>query len=196
VTHGCARRRDRFTTTSKGPAVRTDEELMQAYQVHADKRAFAALYQSQAPTLRRFVQKRLYRADEVEDIVQQTFMRLHTVKDSYRAGEPVRPWLCTIAGNLVRDQLRKQQRRPEVIFDLARHASFEPRTEQAEMVEPNRALEAALAHLSEVTQRIMEEHFAQERPLIEIAQELGENPSTVRVKLHRGCRRLREQLAI
>jgi RNA polymerase sigma-70 factor (ECF subfamily) len=176
--------------------MRTDEELMQAYQVHADKRAFAALYQSQAPALRRFVQKRLFRADDVEDIVQQTFLRLHLVKDSYRAGEPLRPWLCTIAGNLVRDHLRKQQRRPEVSFEPTRHASFEPHTEPSEITEPNRALEAALAHLSEVTQRIMEEHFAQERPLIEIAEELGENPSTVRVRLHRGCRRLREQLAI
>lgn len=176
--------------------MRTDEELMQAYQAHADKRAFAALYQRQAPALRRFVQKRLFRADDVEDVVQQTFMRLHMVKGSYRVGEPVRAWLCTIAGNLVRDQLRKQQRRPEVSFDQTRHARFEPRTEQAELVEPNRALEVALAHLSEVTQRIIEEHFAQERPLIEIAEELGENPSTVRVKLHRGCRRLREQLAI
>jgi RNA polymerase sigma-70 factor, ECF subfamily len=182
--------------TRKGPAVRTDEQLMQAYQVHADQRAFAALYQSQAPGLRRFVQKRLFRADDVEDIVQQTFLRLHMVRDSYRAGEPVRPWLCTIAANLVRDHLRKQQRRPEICFEQTAHASFEPRTEPTEMTEPNRALEAALAHLSEVTQRIMEEYFAQDRPLVEIAQELGENPSTVRVRLHRGCRRLREQLAI
>lgn len=169
---------------------------MQTYQVHADQRAFAALYQSQAPALRRFVQKRLFRAEDVEDVVQLTFFRLHRVRDSYRAGEPVRPWLCTIAANLVRDQLRKQQRRPEVSLELTRQAGIEPRTEPTEIAEPNHALEAALAHLSEVTQRIMEEHFAQERPLVEIAQALGENPSTVRVRLHRGCRRLREQLAI
>jgi RNA polymerase sigma-70 factor (ECF subfamily) len=169
---------------------------MQAYQVSADERAFASLYQSQAPLLRRFVQKRLFRADDVEDIVQQTFLRLHAVRESYRAGEPVRPWLCTIAANLVRDHLRKQQRRPEVSFERARHARFEPRAEPAELAEPNRALGAALEHLSEITQRIMEEHFAQDRPLVEIARELGENPATVRVRLHRGCRRLREQLAI
>jgi RNA polymerase sigma-70 factor (ECF subfamily) len=169
---------------------------MQAYQVHGGERAFASLYQSQAPLLRRFVQKRLFRADDVEDIVQQTFLRLHAVRESYRAGEPVRPWLCTIAANLVRDHLRKQQRRPEVSFELTRHARFEPRAEPVEMAEPNRALEAALEHLSEITQRIMEEHFAQDRPLVEIARELGENPATVRVRLHRGCRRLREQLAI
>jgi RNA polymerase sigma-70 factor (ECF subfamily) len=176
--------------------VDTDEQLMQAYRDHADQRAFAALYQSQAPALRRFVQKRLFRVDHVEDIVQQTFLRLHGVRDSYRSGEPVRPWLCTIAANLVRDHLRRQQRRPEVSFEPTRHAGFEPRAEPTELVEPNRALEAALAHLSEVTQRIMQEHFAQERPLVDIARELGENPATVRVRLHRGCRQLRDQLAI
>jgi RNA polymerase sigma factor (sigma-70 family) len=65
-----------------------------------------------------------------------------------------------------------------------------------EIEEPNSALEAAFEHLSEITQRIMEEHFMRDRSLVEIASELGENPSTVRVRLHRGCRKLRAQLVV
>jgi RNA polymerase sigma-70 factor, ECF subfamily len=176
--------------------MRSDEQLMQTYRATGDARAFAALYQSQAPALTRFLQKRLFRADDVEDIVQQTFLRLHTVRESYRVGEPVRPWLCTIAANLLRDHLRRKQRRPEVSFEIERHAKYQPTVAPFEIEEPNRALEAALEHLSDVTQRIMQEHFMQDRPLVEIARDLGENAATVRVRLHRGCRRLREQLAI
>jgi RNA polymerase sigma-70 factor (ECF subfamily) len=175
--------------------VRSDEQLMQAYRETSDARAFATLYHNQAPALRRFVERRLFRGDHVEDIVQQTFMRLHVVRDSYRAGEPVRPWLCTIARNLVLDHLRKQQRRPEQSLDFTRYSAHEPRVEAQEIEEPNQALEAAFEHLSEITQHIMEEHFMQERPLVEIAEQLGENPSTIRVRLHRGCRKLRAQLA-
>ncbi len=174
--------------------MRSDEQLMQAYRESSDARAFAALYQSQAPALRRFVQRRLFRVDDVEDIVQQTFLRLHVVRDSYRAGEPVRPWLCTIAGNLVRDHLRKKQRRPEQSLDFTRYSEHEPSVAAPELEEPNLALEAAFEHLSEITQRIMEEHFMLDRPLVEIAEQLGENPSTIRVRLHRGCRKLRAQL--
>lgn len=176
--------------------MRSDEELMQAYQATGDERAFAALYRHQAPMLARFVQKRLFRADDVQDIVQQTFLRLHTARDSYRAGEPVRPWLCTIAANLVRDHLRHKQRRPELSLELTGYGKGQPSVAPFEISEPNHALEAALEHLSDVTQRIMEEHFMQDRPLVEIARDLGENPNTVRVRLHRGCRRLREQLAM
>lgn len=176
--------------------MRTDEQLMHVYRESLDERAFAALYQSQVPALRRFVQRRLFRGEEVEDIVQQTFLRLHVVRDSYRPGEPLRPWLCTIAANLVRDHLRRKQRRPEQSYELTHHTRDEPRVEPADIDMRNPALEAAMEHLSEITQRIMQEHFMQDRPLVEIAQELGEKPSTIRVRLHRGCKRLRDQLAI
>lgn len=180
----------------RGTAVATDEQLMQAYRESLDGRAFAALYQSQAPVLRRFVQRRLFRQDDVEDIVQQTFLRLHLVREAYRTGEPLRPWLCTIAANLIRDHLRMKQRRPEQSYESTAHTRDEPRVDPSEIGEANAALEAAMAHLSEVTQRIMQEHFMLERPLVDIANELGEKPTTVRVRLHRGCKRLRDQLAI
>jgi RNA polymerase sigma-70 factor (ECF subfamily) len=128
--------------------------------------------------------------------VQQTFLRLHVARETYRAGEPLRPWLCTIAGNLLRDHLRMKQRRPELSYEATAHTRDEPRVEPSEVEQAHPELEAAMAHLSEVTRQIMQEHFMQDRPLVDIAQELGEKPTTVRVRLHRGCKRLREQLAI
>jgi len=169
---------------------------MQAYRESLDGRAFAALYQRQAPLLRRFVQRRVFRQDDVEDLVQQTFLRLHLVREVYRTGEPLRPWLCTIAANLIRDHLRMKQRRPELSYELTAHTRDEPCVDPTEIEQADPAIEAAMAHLSEVTQRIMQEHFMQERPLVEIAHELGEKPATVRVRLHRGCKRLRDQLVI
>lgn len=169
---------------------------MEVYRETLDGRAFAALYQSQAPMLRRLVARRLFRQDDVEDIVQQIFLRLHAVRETYRPGQPLRPWLCTIAGNLVRDYLRMKQRRPELSYELIEFTRDEPRVDPGEIDEANPALEAAMAHLSEVTQKIMQEHFMRERPLVEIAHELGEKPATVRVRLHRGCKRLRDQLVI
>jgi RNA polymerase sigma factor (sigma-70 family) len=96
----------------------------------------------------------------------------------------------------VRDHLRTKQRGPELSYELTAQTRDEPRVEPTEVEEANPALEAAMAHLSEVTQRIMQEHFMQDRSLVEIARELGEKPATVRVRLHRGRKRLRDQFAI
>lgn len=173
-----------------------DEELMDRYLARGDDRAFAALYARHAPLLRRMIQKRVRSVADAEDVLQQTFLRLHLARDSYRSGEPLRPWLCTIAGNLTRDHLRRAVRRPEQPLEPERHAAAEPEPRALETRRPSAALSAALRHLGEVTQHIMQEHFIADRTLVDIARELGQKPSTVRVRLHRGCRQLREQLAV
>lgn len=171
----------------------TDEELMDRYLARADQRAFAAIYARQAPLLRRMIQKRVRSAADAEDVLQQTFLRLHVARDSYRSGEPLRPWLCTIAGNLTRDHLRRALRGPEQPLEPERHAVPEVELERPR---PSAAWTTALRHLCEVTQHIVQEHFVADRALADIARELGQKPSTVRVRLHRGCRRLRDQLAV
>jgi RNA polymerase sigma-70 factor (ECF subfamily) len=176
--------------------VPTDEQLMDRYLARADQRAFAAIYARQAPMLRRMIQKRVRSAADAEDVLQQTFLRLHVARDSYRSGEPLRPWLCTIAGNLTRDHLRRAVRRPEQPLEPERHAVAEVEPHALETRRPTAALTVALRHLSKVTQHIMQEHFMADRALADIARELGQKPSTVRVRLHRGCRRLRDQLAV
>jgi RNA polymerase sigma-70 factor (ECF subfamily) len=176
--------------------VPTDEKLMDRYLARADQRAFAAIYARHAPMLRRMIHKRVRSAADAEDVLQQTFLRLHLARDSYRSGEPLRPWLCTIAGNLTRDHLRRAVRRPEHPLEPERHAVAELEPPALEARRPSEALTAALRHLCEVTQHIMQEHFMADRALVDIARELGQKPSTVRVRLHRGCRRLRDQLAV
>src|SRR5690242_1319996 len=106
--------------------MRTDEQLMEIYVQCQDQAAFAELYRRHARTIERFVGRHVFRASDVEDIVQQSFMQLHVSRDRYRVGQPVRPWLYTIAMNLCRDHHRRRQRRPEVAMELEGLAGEEP----------------------------------------------------------------------
>jgi RNA polymerase sigma-70 factor, ECF subfamily len=69
---------------------------------------FAELY----PSLFRYLHRLTGDEDVAEDIAQEAFVRLlrHPLPDS-----EVRPWLFTVAMNLVRDRARKRERRQRLL---------------------------------------------------------------------------------
>jgi len=171
----------------------TDDQLMQRY-LDGDERAFSALYLRYRPVVTRVVQRHVFRKADVEDLVQQAFAQLHASRANYRAGETLRPWLCTMTANLCRDHGRRRTRRPEAYVDMDQLSTATPALMPFEARQSYAPLAAALESLSAVTRQIFQEHFVADRPLVEIARELGENPSTVRVRVHRGCQALRATL--
>ena len=175
--------------------MRTDEQLMASYVEHDDQQAFAELYARNLHVVRRLVARHVFRACDAEDIVQQTFMQVHVARHQFRIGERFRPWLYAIAANLCRDFFRRRQRKPETPLEMDRLGTAEPATEVVVGMEPPPGFAAALENLNELTQRIVREHFVEDRPLVDIARDLGANPNTVRVRLFRGCKTLRLALA-
>jgi RNA polymerase sigma factor (sigma-70 family) len=175
--------------------MQSDEQLMEHY-LSGDARAFAQLHARHEPLVRRVVARNVFRAADVDDLVQQTFMQLHASRASYRCGERLKPWLCAMARNVCRDYGRRKKRRPEVAFEMDHLSAEMPSRLPGELEHACAPLTAALASLSAATQRIFHEHFMEDRPLVEIARDLRTNPTTVRVRMHRGCRQLRAALAV
>ena len=60
---------------------------------------------------------------EVEDLVQETYLRALSGLDRYRAEAPVRVWLLSIARRVCADHVRKRQRRRRLADRLASHAT-------------------------------------------------------------------------
>ena len=71
-----------------------------------DQRGFRELYRRHAAALRGCLASRGASATEAEDLVQQAFLKLHRHRAHYRAGLPFRPWLYTIAFNLLHSLLK------------------------------------------------------------------------------------------
>lgn len=179
---------------SPQPTGVSDEQLMAAY-VEGNQDAFRQLFSRYAPLLARIVRAKLASDEESRDLVQQTFLQLHRARNDYRAGEPLRPWLFTIAYNLIRDRWRTRGRRREEPLEQA-PPQIDADTPADVLQRRRRAerLHAALTTLSPDQRQVVELHWFGGVPLPEVATTLGVSLSAVKVRAHRAYTRLRENL--
>lgn len=68
--------------------------------------AFAEVYDGVAPQLERYLARRVRDHALVEDLLQQTFLKLHCHRASFIPGARVLPWACSIAVRLLIDRAR------------------------------------------------------------------------------------------
>lgn len=167
---------------------------MAAY-AEGDEAAFRALFARNAPLLTRVVRAQLRSEEETRDLVQQVFLQLHRARRDYRKGDPLRPWLFTIAYNLCRDRWRAMGHRHEVPLEQA--PPLVGPTTAADLLQDHeraRQLRAALVDLPEDQRRVIEMHWFADLPLPDVAAALGVSLSAVKVRAHRAYERLRKNL--
>jgi RNA polymerase sigma-70 factor (ECF subfamily) len=173
--------------------VQSDEELMAAY-IAGDRAAFDQLFERYAPRLLRVLARQLASADEADDLLQQTFLQLHRSRHDFRPGAEVRPWLYTIALNLKREYFRRRKRRPQSELRLDGYRDPQVAPHGAERVDAARALQRAFADLSPDQREVIELHWFEGFGFPEIAELVGANLNTVKVRAHRGYQVLRRVL--
>jgi RNA polymerase sigma factor (sigma-70 family) len=171
---------------------------MAAY-VAGDAAAFRVLFERYAGPLHRMVIRRLGSEADARDVVQQTLLQMHRARNDFRPGSRLRPWLFTIAMNLVRGYYRKAGRRREQSLDDGspepRATSAEHQPEAAQLSDERQTrVRTALSSLPEAQRTVIELHWFDECPYEEIAQIVGASVAAVRVRAHRGYERLRQIL--
>jgi len=172
----------------------SDEELMRAY-VAGDAAAFRVLFDRYGPILFRLGRRHLPTDDLARELVQQTFFRLHGARHDFRLDARLRPWVMTIAMNLVREHYRRARRRPIRDVEVDRHPAPAPERSPLETEERARLLAEALEALPASQREVIELHWFEELPFAEVATIVGSSEGAVRVRAHRAYTRLRELLA-
>jgi RNA polymerase sigma-70 factor (ECF subfamily) len=84
------------------PGSRVANEAMNRY-ADGDASAFPVLYDAIAPRIEGFVRRRTREPSRIDDIVQQTFERIHRARGTFTRGSEVLSWAFTIARNLCLD---------------------------------------------------------------------------------------------
>jgi len=171
----------------------TDEELMLAY-VEGDRAAFRVLFERFGPRIHRMVRRHVPSDDDARDLVQQTFLKLHGARHDFRTDAMLRPWLLTIAMNLLRERWRSAKRRKSVPVDDVELASDSRTSEPLETRLRRERVIAAVAVLPEAQREVIELHWFQELPFAEVAMIVGANEGAVRVRAHRAYERLKLSL--
>ena len=129
-----------------------------------------------------------------EEIVQQTFFRLHGGRNDFRRGSKLRPWVMTIAMNLVREHWRRKKRRKMTSLEVETQAAPEAEFMPLEIRERSMLLHAALEKLPTSQREVVELHWFQERPYAEVATIVGTSEGAVRVRAHRAYATLKQLL--
>ncbi len=170
------------------------------------REAFAAIMQRCNQRLFRTARSIVRNDAEAEDVVQEAYARAFAAFDGFRGEADILTWLTRITINEARGRLRR--RRPTVELDVldgpgrdaAQVLSFpsgalalDPEREAAR-ADSRRLLERAVDQLPEPFRLVFILRDIEECSVEETADFLGLKPQTVKTRLHRARRLLRERL--
>ena len=170
-----------------------DAELIARWQA-GEERAATALVERHAPALARFVAS-LGAPAEVDEVVQDTFVRAFGSLDAFRGESTLRTWLFTIARRLVLDRRRAARRRGEVVdLDEAEIASGYDALDGVVADETVQRLQAALGRLTPTQREVFLLRVNEGLSYKEIAEVAGTTEGAARVHYHNAMRAVRELL--
>lgn len=144
----------------------------------------------------RVVAARVGSRQEAEDLTQEVFARALGRLDGYRSTSgSFRPYLLTVARNLLRDRWRTHRRRGHEDADLTLLPSEDAGPEEATIAAGERAaLAAGLAQLPDRHRQVLRLRLLEGRSAAEVAAMLGRTPESVRQLQHRALVELRAAL--
>jgi len=167
------------------------EMLMARYQ-KGDFTAASALIDRLSPRLYRFFAAQSGSRADADDLLQETWLRIHKVRHTYRPGEPALPWFYAIARHIRVDHYRKSIRAStgeRALEAMAKTAVTIPeRADQAD------DLAALLAPLSEGERDVLEMLKVAGMSLEEVARATSSTVGSVKQKVHRAYKKLRTSL--
>jgi RNA polymerase sigma-70 factor (ECF subfamily) len=160
-----------------------------------DREAFRALYRALHPVVSRFVVLRVFNGADAEDLVSQVFFRLLEALPGYASARgPVLTWALAIARNAVTDHFRRPAPAEAQIAD--RPDTAPSPLETLVRAEQRSALHRELSALPDDVQQLLLMRYGDGLRCAEIALLLGERPATVRQRLSRTVRSLKEKWSL
>jgi len=166
------------------------EQLMARYQ-QADPAAVTVLVERLSPQLYRFFASQLGNIADAEDMLQDTWLRIHRVRHTYRAGDPVLPWVYTIARRVRVDNYRKRYRIASREMGVDVLPEFPAHNDEMNLLP---SFEELVAALPESQREVVTMLKVDGLSLEEIARVTSSTTGAVKQKAHRAYERMRKLL--
>jgi len=152
-----------------------------------DGAAYAELLRKLQGHLRAYFARRIGRAAEAEDLLQETLIAMHTRRETYDPSRPFTAWVYAIARYKLIDYFRRTKRRaeeplddPDTLFTSA----------DAQAAEAQLDVERLLHKLPEKTRRLIRDVKIEGLSTAEAAARHNISESAVKVGVHRGLKSL------
>jgi len=164
---------------------------------NGDARAYVELLRAITPQLRQIIanQRRFLQPADIEDLVQDVLLSLHTVRATYDPERPFMPWLLTIMHNRLADAGRRHVRR-SAHETLTGHmpVTFSEDAANVEAYGDPEALQRAIRDLPPGQREAVEMLKLREMSLKEAATATGTTVGALKVSVHRAMTALRKSL--
>jgi len=168
-----------------------------------DDRAFAGLVRQYNGVLYRLAWRMLRSEEEARDVVQEAFLRVYRALHTFDQSRKFSTWILRITTNLCIDRLRRRRMKtlsidinsndeehiPLVLVDDG--PSPEARYGRTSLRE---VLDETITELPPIYRAVVELRYKQELAYDEIAEVLGIPLGTVKARLHRAHRHLKDRL--
>ncbi len=173
----------------------SDEDLMEYFQ-NDHEPAFTELVRRYQDRLHNFLYRYTHDHQDCEDLVQETFLRVHKSKASYERIAKFSTWMYTIALNLAKRLYKKKQRMYKVSIhkDPNDSEDFEMHIEDPNILPDQQLheklsleqLEKALMSLPDDFREVVMLRDLQEMTYEEISEMTGIPMGTVKSRINRG----------
>jgi len=189
----------RFVRALKRNKPKPDEDRVQqlvASCQNGDVEAFGVLYDLFVDSIYRYVYYRMDK-EEVEDVVENIFVRIWENIDKYKPGEcAFSAWLFRIAHNLVVDHYRFHRKHISLRERLPKHLnqSSDDPVDWTQKKMSQKVLREALMELKEPYQQVLVLKYLNGMNNLEIASVLQRNAGNVRILQYRALKALKDIL--
>jgi RNA polymerase sigma factor (sigma-70 family) len=164
-------------------------ELLKRFR-QGDPEAFEALFRQFQAEVYGWIVRIVRDPSAAEELTVETFWRIHRARGRFDPGRSFGAWARRIATNLAIDHLRQTRRDVALRDDLAQPAAADPIV----CGELRRQIAIAFRRLPLKLRVAATLSLIEERSPKEIAEALGTSEGTVRVRVFRAVRLLRQQL--
>ena len=179
----------------------SDEELMAQFQ-DGNESAYLQIVGRFKDRLFNFIYRFVGDADQADDLVQDTLIKVYTHRHSYREIARFSTWIYTIAGNLARTELRKRKRRATFSMstlgigekDYEIPSEDESPTKHLEEAQTEQDIRRALAQLPLNFRTVIILRDVQELSYEEISKIMKIPLGTVKSRVNRARLRMQEVL--
>lgn len=165
---------------------------------HPKAQGIRHLTSDQVKMIRAFIQKRVMNPDDVDDILQSTFVEALRSEHKFQNASKPQTWLCGIALNLIRNHFRKMYRQPyQESWEDHTHSELDSHGDIGHEVDGHRQLVRAVRAIGTLPvnmQRVIEVSLEMDGNYQETALSLGVPIGTVRSRLSRAREQLKRQM--
>src|SRR5271154_4087137 len=167
------------------------DSLMYGYQ-QADEEAARALIEKVSPLLLRYFWAHASQRRFADDLLQDTWMRVHKARHTYRRGQPVLPWIFAIARHVGQDSYRRARR--VEIRETQVDVLPETAASSSNVLRDAPDMDAILAELPASQREVIVMLKVSGMTIDEIARATSSSAGSVKQKAHRAYRKLRNLL--